>query len=488
MRTPFCAYALLLCLTASAMAAPNIVVVLTDDQEDTGSMAYMPKVQALAEQGVTFKNSFVNFSLCSPSRASFLTGKAAHNTGIKANKPRKGGGWETFKRDEADTLPVWLKAAGYKTALIGKYENGYGKGKPPRLGGVHYWAAAVDGWLGIGTPDKRLWVPQGWDLWYAFTKVRYYDYSINENGKLIDFGHEAADYSTDVLKDRAQRFIKDQAGSSAPFFMLIATKAPHGQGDEGEREPAIPSPAYANAFADTKLPVTPAFDEEDMSDKPSGLAKTPRLSDAAKDQLEQSYRAELQSLQSVDDLVGGVIESLKGANKLDNTIIIYTSDNGFVFGEHRLAGKNSVYEASIRVPLVVKGPGIPARETRSQLVNNLDVVATIEQAAGLTPSVSPDGRSLMPILADGAAPWRSAILIEGGNDVEPPQQRFSAVRTATRKYARHGDGFEELYDLVADPFELDNKAKDPSYASDAAMLRSLDDRLKSCAGASCWVP
>ena len=488
MRTLFCAYALLLCLTASAMAAPNIVVVLTDDQEDTGSMAYMPKVQALAEQGVTFKNSFVNFSLCSPSRASFLTGKAAHNTGIKANKPRKGGGWETFKRDEADTLPVWLKAAGYKTALIGKYENGYGKGKPPRFGGVHYWAAAVDGWLGIGTPDKRLWVPQGWDLWYAFTKVRYYDYSINENGKLIDFGHEAADYSTDVLKDRAQRFIKDQAGSSEPFFMLIATKAPHGQGDEGEREPAIPSPAYANAFADTKLPVTPAFDEEDMSDKPSGMAKTPRLSDAAKDQLEQSYRAELQSLQSVDDLVGGVIESLKGANKLDNTIIIYTSDNGFVFGEHRLAGKNSVYEASIRVPLVVKGPGIPARETRSQLVNNLDVVATIEQAAGLTPSVSPDGRSLMPILADGAAPWRSAILIEGGNDVEPPQQRFSAVRTATRKYARHGDGFEELYDLVADPFELDNKAKDPSYASDAAMLRSLDDRLKSCAGASCWVP
>ena len=159
-----------------------------------------------------------------------------------------------------------------------------------------------------------------------------------------------------------------------------------------------------------------------------------------------------------------------------------------MFGEHRLAGKNSVYEPSIRVPLVVKGPGIPARETRSQLVNNLDVVATIEQAAGLTPSVSPDGRSLMPILADGAAPWRSAILVEGGNDVEPPQRRFTAVRTATRKYARYGDGFEELYDLVADPFELDNKAKDPSYASDAAMLRSLDDRLKSCAGASCWVP
>jgi arylsulfatase A-like enzyme len=470
------------------MAAPNIVVILTDDQEDTGSMAYMPKVQALAEQGVTFKSSFVNFSLCAPSRASFLTGETAHNDGIESNKPRKGGGWETFRQEEANALPVWLKVAGYRTALIGKYENGYGKGRPPRLRGYQYWAAAVDGWLGLGNPDKRLVVPPGWDLWYAFMKVRYYDYPINDNGKVVNFGHDAADYSTDVLKDRAERFIKDQAGSAAPFFMLIATKAPHGQGDEGEREPAIPSPRYADAFADTKPPATPAFDEADVSDKPPSLAKTSRLNNAAKEQIDKSYRAELQSLQSVDDLVGGVIEQLQAAGKLDDTIIFYTSDNGYEYGEHRLVGKKAVYEPSIRVPLVVKGPGIPAHETRSQLVNNLDVVATIEQIAGLAPGIAPDGRSLTPIIADANAPWRSAILVEGGSAADPPDRRFTAIRTATRKYVRYGDGFEELYDLAADPFELDNKAKEPSYAGDATMLRGLNDKLKSCAGESCWVP
>ena len=488
MRTLLGTVLLSLCLATGAMAAPNIVVILTDDQEDTGSMAYLPNVQALAAQGVTFKNSFVNFSLCSPSRSSFFTGEAAHNDGIKSNKPNKGGGWETFKQEEANDLPVWLKTAGYRTALIGKYENGYGAGKPPRLASAAYWANALNGWFGIGTPDKQHWVPQGWDVWYAFTKVRYYDYTINDNGKLLDFGHAATDYSTDVLKDRAVRFIKDQAGSAAPFFMLIATKAPHGQGEEGQKEPAIPSPAYANAFADTKLPKTPAYDEEDVSDKPPFVARSPRLNDALKDQIETSYRAELQSLWSVDDLVGSVEDALNGAGKLDNTLIVYTSDNGYVYGDHRLFGKNSVYEPSIRVPLVVKGPGIPRNETRDQLVNNLDVAATIQEVAGLNPGTPPDGRSLMPILLDAHAPWRSAILVEGGNDVGKADKRYAAVRTATRKYVRHGDGFEELYDLAADPYELDNKVKDPRYAGDAAMLRDLHDRLESCVGAGCWVP
>jgi arylsulfatase A-like enzyme len=471
------------------MAGPNIVVILTDDEEDTGSTSYLPNVQALAAQGVTFKNSFVNFSLCSPSRSSFFTGQAAHNDGVISNKPNKGGGWEIFKPEEANDLPVWLKSAGYTTALIGKYENGYGAGKLPRLASTAYWSNALNGWFGIGTPDKQHWVPPGWDLWYAFTKVRYYDCSINENGRLLDFGHEPADYSTDLLKDRAVRFIKDQAGSSTPFFMLIATKAPHGQGEEGQKEPAIPSPAYANAFADIKLPKTPAYDEEDVSDKPPLVANSPRLSDATKAQIEVSYRAELQSLRSVDDLVGEVVKALNTAGKLDNTVIVYTSDNGYAYGDHRLFGKNTVYEPSIRVPLVIRGPGLPRNETRDQLVNNLDVAATIQEIAGLKPSVAPDGRPLMPILVDAKAPWRSAILVEGGNGVgKKTDKRYAAVRTATRKYVRYGDGFEELYDLVADPYELDNKVKDPRYASDVAMLRDLHDRLKSCVGEGCWVP
>ncbi len=291
-----------------------------------------------------------------------------------------------------------------------------------------------------------------------------------------------------MLKDRAVRFIKDEAGSAAPFFMLIATKAPHGQGDEGKKEPATPAPAYAQAFADNKLPKTPAYDEEDVSDKGSLVAKMPRLSDSLKDQIERSYRAELQSLKSVDDLVGDVVDALKTAGKLDNTVIIYTSDNGYVYGDHRLFGKNSVYEPSIKVPLVVAGPGIPKNETRNQLVNNLDVTATIEQLAGVKPGLVPDGRSFLPVLADANAAWRSALLVEGGNDISSPERRYAAVRTATRKYVRYGDGSEELYDLVNDPYELDSKVKDPSYAGDATMLRSLHDRLQNCVGDGCWVP
>jgi len=265
-----------------------------------------------------------------------------------SNKENKGGRWSAFEHEEENTLPLWLQKAGYQTALVGKYLNGYGKDKPPRLSSVSYWANSVGGWFGLGTiPDKRFYVPPGWDLWYAFTKIRYFDYQINDNGSLVDFGHEAADYSTDVLRDRAERYIKDQAGSTKPFFMLIASKVPHGQGDEGEKGAALPAPAYADAFADIKVPKTPAYDEEDVSDKPPKLSRTLRLSPDAKDEIEKSCRAELQSLKSVDDLVGGVVDALKSASKLDNTLIVYTSDNGFAYGDHRLFGKNSVYEAGV---------------------------------------------------------------------------------------------------------------------------------------------
>lgn len=149
-------------------------------------MSYLPKVQALAAQGVTFKNSFVNFSLCAPSRSSFLTGQASHNDGIKSNKENKGGGWSAFEHEEENTLPLWLQKAGHQTALVGKYLNGYGKGKPPRLSSVSYWGNSVGGWFGLGTiPDKRVYVPPGWDLWYAFTKIRYFDYQINDNARMV---------------------------------------------------------------------------------------------------------------------------------------------------------------------------------------------------------------------------------------------------------------------------------------------------------------
>ena len=480
----FGAAALLLLSSAFASAAPNVVVIMTDDQEDTGSMAYMPKVHSLlAEHGVTFTNSFVNLSLCCPSRASFLTGQAAHNTGIKSNSPLDGGGWDAFKEKEQDALPIWLKAKGYTTALIGKYLNRYGQ--QSTLGS---WLAWFGKYLHIDFKGAQVgnpadWVPTGWDLWYAFTgsRVRYFDYSINDNGAILDFGHRPSDYSTDVLKDRAVRFIADQSGTAAPFFMLIAPKAVHAQGER-----AIPSPRYEHTFEDVRLPTSPAFNEQDLSKK---AIRAPRLREETKAKLEKNYRAELQSLQSVDDLVEAVVSALQSAGKLDDTVIVYTSDNGFLYGDHRLTGKAAPYEGSIKVPLIVRGPGIPQNETRDQLVNNLDVAAAIEAFADAAPGLAPDGRSLTPLFIDAHAPWRSALLVEGPlNRFDKPANHFGAVRTATRKYVKYDGGFEELYDLTADPYELRNEADNSLYASDLAALRSLYGTLKSCAGASCWVP
>jgi len=460
-------------ISSAACASPNFVVILTDDQEDTGSMAYMPKtLSLLAEHGVTFTNSFVNLPLCAPSRASFLTGQAAHNHLIIDN----GSASEKFTNYEKNALPVWLQETGYKTALFGKYINGYGKSKQPKSGS-RYWTELISRWTSLaGGASARTRVPPGWHLWYGSINESYYDHSINENGKVLTFGHEPSDYSTDVLRNRAVRFIKDQAGSTEPFFVLIATKAAHGQGAKGVKGRAIPSPAYQDKLVDVKLPRQPAHDEQAVSNKPPGRTRGPNWQRGD----EKAYRAALQSLLSVDDLVQAVVNALQDARKIENTVVIYTSDNGFIYGTPGREGKNTPYEGSIRVPLLMRGPGIPENATRSQLVNNLDVVATIVELAGAKPGFQFDGRSLVPLFTDANASWRSTILIDGG--------KATAVRTEFRKYARSKDGFEELYDLRADPYELENKADSPSYASDLTALRRIHDNLTSCAGASCWIP
>jgi N-acetylglucosamine-6-sulfatase len=484
------ALAFLLASVAGSSAAPatagspNIVVIMTDDQEDTGSMAYMPKTLSLiADHGVIFKNSFVNLSLCAPSRSSFLTGQAAHNHGIKANSPLDQGGWEAFRDKEDNALPVWLKVAGYRTALIGKYLNRYGQQST-----YGAWLSWLGGqvnveFTGTSVGNPRDWVPPGWDIWYAFTetRVRYYDYMINDNGSILDFDHHPSDYSTDVLRERAVRFIKDEASSRDPFFLYIAPKAAHVQGAR-----AIPSPQYQQALNEVKLPEDPAFNEKDLRRK---ALKAPNLSIKSKDDLEKSYRAELQSLQSVDDLVAAVGDALKDTGKLDNTVIIYTSDNGFLFGDHRLVGKSAAYEGSLKVPLLMRGPSIPQKETREQIVNNLDVVATIVDLAGVKPGVAQDGKSVRPLFASAGAPWRSALLFESPvNRFEPKGNRYTGVRTPTKKYVKYQSGLEELFDLVADPYELNNQAQDPGHAADLAALRAVHDKLTSCVGDGCWVP
>ncbi len=263
--------------------------------------------------------------------------------------------------------------------------------------------------------------------------------------------------------------------------MFIAPKTVHAQGPR-----AIPSPKYEQAFSDVHLPENPAFNEHDLRHK---ALKAPRMGVKTKEDLELSYRAELQLLQSVDDLVAAVVDALRDTNKLDDTVLIYTSDNGFLFGDHRLTGKSTAYEGSIKVPLIMRGPGIPEHETSDQLVSNLDLVATILDLAHAKPGVPLDGKSLTPLFAASDGPWRSALLFESPvNRFEAKANRYAGVRTATKKYVKYDSGFEELFDLAADPHELRNVAEDAAYAGELSALRGIHDRLKSCAGDGCWVP
>ena len=231
----------------------------------------------------------------------------------------------------------------------------------------------------------------------------------------------------------------------------------------------------------------PSWDEADVSDKPSWIQSRPRLDDKTKDALNRLWKSRVRSMMAVDDLVKDVIGALQAKGKLGNTYIIFTSDNGYCLGDHRLTGKSVHYDCSSKVPLVIRGPSVPDNQTRSQIVNNLDVVATILEWSGATPGRAQEGRSLAPVIASASAPWRSALLIEMLDPQRRSDQRFKAVRTEKFKYARYDDGFEELYDLSVDPWELESKASDPAHTADLSRLRIILDKLKNCSGTGCWV-
>lgn len=450
---------------------PNIIVIMTDDQR-MDEMDVMPKTRSLiGDQGLTFTNSFVDFPLCCPSRASFLTGQAAHNTGILGNSPSDNGGYLLFKPTQNNSLPVWLQGIGYVTAHMGKYLNGF-----------------------TGSES----IPPGWSLWNGIADdqggIQYYNYTINNNGVLNTYGSTAADYKTDVQTQRANDFISQQQNSSQPFFLWLAPLSPHTKfGDVFG--PPDPAPRHVGLFNNMPLPLPPNFNEADMSDKPNFMQSLPSLNTSAVSTITDRFRRRKESLLAVDDMVESVINSLQATGKLDNTYIVFTSDNGWENGEHRRPGdKQVVYEESIRVPLLIRGPGIPAGEARNQLVNNLDLVATIEELTTVIPGRIPDGRSLVPLFQNPATPWRSSLLAQGIDwdfGVSGSPGRFQTVRTDRYKYSEHlssAAGFEkEFYDLIIDPYELVNQQNNLAYASIIEDLTNRLSILRSCIGSSCWI-
>ncbi len=421
-------------------ARPSIVVILSDDQRwDT--LWGMPTVEeALAENGVTFANSFVVNPLCCPSRASLLTGRYSHGTGVYLNVGAHGG-FASF--DDTRSLATVLHAAGYQTGLFGKYLNSYG-------------ADAADG----------AYVPPGWDRWSVFLGgPRYYDYRIAENGKVVTFGHRPSDYSTAVLARKARDFIRS---ARRPFFLLFAPFAPH--------EPATPPPGYGDAFAHFSWWRPPSFNEHDLSDKPAYIRRLGPLTARQVRRAVRFRREQLEAALGVDDAVRLLLETLERRGLLGSTFIAYTSDNGVAWGEHPLiaARKLVPYEEPVRVPLVIRYDPL-VREQPSQdghLVLNLDLAPTIADIAG-TRMPGAEGRSLRPLLVShGAVPWRSDFLIE--HLAGPPQRdvpTYCAVRDERYKYVLYQTREEELYDLLRDPHELDNIASHPAAARVKSRLR-----------------
>lgn len=433
--------ALLMAFASTAQAQvpvekPNVIFILADDLDKrllASHLSDYPNIQALADNSTTFSNAFVTNALCCPSRSTILTGQYSHNHHVMDNDPPDGGA-PTFKPLESEALPVWLKNAGYTTGYVGKYMNLYD-----------------------GTYE-----PPGWDDWQGINT----DLVGTEPGQM-----------TDVFSDQADSFLRQHAGMM-PFYLEVAPVAPH--------EPAVPYPRHSGLFAGEKTPQPPSFNERDVTDKPGYVSKLKPLTKDKIVSLNELYRNRLRSMMAIDEMVGRLVTTLQETGELSKTYIVFASDNGVHAGQHRLGeGKRLAYEEDIRVPLIIRGPDVPAGATRSQMVLNNDLAPTFAEWTGATPLLSVDGRSLSPLLGTTQpARWRTAFLVEATPHERIGRPAYRGVRTENHLYVRYANDEKELYNLVRDPYELNSY-----YPSAGSSLKDrLQGRLSSlnwCKGAGC---
>lgn len=466
-------------VSQEATVRPNIILILTDDLDvRLASRKYMARLdRLLIQRGATFTNAFVPLSLCCPSRATILTGRYAHNLQVYNNNP-PGGGFPVFRDlgHEEATIGVALQKAGYRTALMGKYMNEYPEA------------------------DDLTHVPPGWDEWAvpaAGEAYTQFNYTLNVNGSLVQHGRDPADYLADVMTQRARQFVTQASEDDVPFFLFFSAYAPH--------KPAIPAPRHRGTFRNAKAPRTPSFNEADVSDKPQRIRDLPPLDPAAITRLDLLQRLRIQSLQAVDEAIASLVQTLEETGELDNTYIVFTSDNGFHLGQHRLgSSKYTPYEEDIRIPLIVRGPGVKAGAKVDAFVENLDLAPTLAQLAGATLPVPPDGRSIVPLLRKPQKPpatWRLLVFLEQFSFIETPEDAESVLepadeagnpehvthlglRTSTYKFVEYANGELEYYDLVEDPFELENLAG-MLNAERVQRLRERLQAMSTCSGRGC---
>jgi N-acetylglucosamine-6-sulfatase len=465
--------------------SPNVVLVMSDDQA-AETQRYMPRTNALlGKGGVTFNNNFVSYSLCCPSRSTLLTGQYAHNHDIRGNTP-PAGGYTKLAPFLGNSLPAWLQRAGYYTAHIGKFLNGYGN----------------------TSPDTE--IPPGWSEWYgalddpdAYTGGTYtmYGYTLNENGSIVHYGStpdvvDPPTYQTDIYANKAVDFISRRAPKRKPFFLSVAPLASHTESGGAcacaANNPRA-APRHEGVFANEVPLSRPNFNEADVSDKPQSIKSLTVMNAAQQEAIRDRYRAQAESLLAIDEMIQRIADTLKAKGELKNTVIIYTADNGFFHGQHRVRqGKVRVYEESIRVPLLIRGPGVPKGKQRNQPVANVDLAPTIMDFADAKAQRRIDGRSLVPLMEDGLFSPGRPIMLEAffnaddpDEDPETPPTNYQAVRTDRYLYARYGTGEQELYDLQTDPFELQSRHADPAYGAVRASLDRLLASMKGCAGGGC---
>jgi N-acetylglucosamine-6-sulfatase len=430
---------------SAAPSKPNVVIILTDDQRYDTLWA-MPNVQKdLVGKGMQFNQGFVVNSLCCPSRTSILTGDYSHTTQVWKDSPPYGG-FETFLNtgDDQSTLATWLHRDGYRTALFGKYLNGY----------LDQAAAG--------------YIPPGWDQWNAFDRAGYYNYRLfAHNDCCKQFGHNRSDYSTGVLTNDATSFIQN---TKTPFFMYFAPYAPH--------RPAVASNKFDHRFKGIKPWHPKDYNERDVSDKPKFIRKDiPRFDGARNKAIQRFRRRQYQTLLSADHAVGNIVNTLKDTGQLDNTIIFFMSDNGIAWGENRWTSKKVAYEPSIRIPYVVRYDPLThsASTDQTHLVLNIDVAPTIAELAGAQ-APTMDGQSLVPLLNGSADTWRTDFLIEHmakNKNQAPPT--YCAVRSEHFLYVYYATGEEELYNLDRDPGELRNQVNNANLDLERTIMQA---RLK----------
>jgi arylsulfatase A-like enzyme len=464
---------------------PNIVVFMTDD-ETVAELGGMPHTRRLIErQGVRFARSYVSYPVCCPSRATYLTGQYAHNHGVMGLYPPTGG-YGRF--DKRNALPVWLQRAGYHTAHLGKFLNGYGDQEPAD-------------------------VPPGWSDWHAtvdYSTYKMWGYTINDNGRMRTYGRTFDEnprlYQTDVLARKAAAIVVRQASRPQPLFLSLNFLAPHHEARSIQtrtHQLVRPAPRHRRALASAALAHAASFNEADMSDKPRFLRRhTHPLTARDVAAIQRDARARRAALLAADDGVARVVSAVRRAGELNNTYFVFTSDNGYMQGEHRVrSGKMLPYEPSTQVPLLVSGPGIPAGRVSRELVANIDLAPTILQLAGATAGKTVDGRSLLPFAHNPALRTARAILHETGGqkyvgpaeqdertNVRRPMKRiltYQAVRTARWLYVRWHDGARELYDLENDPDELRSLHAGRAHRHVRRVLARRLRALATCAGDSC---